>query len=123
MINMLLIHSVNSILLLTQMIMVNNAEPNQSLKSRTGPEDLIGGLIDHLTCSRTTNRGYKGRCVPRSCCANALGVRELCTDPQYTCCYGGDRCTNGAHTSGALNEFDQLVTNGDRLRKFALILY
>lgn len=87
-----------------------------------GPEDLIGGLIDHLTCTRTTNRGFKGRCVPKACCSYSFGVDELCMDPQYTCCYGGDRCTgNGVIGNGQDviidNEFDEFNRDQDRYRE------
>ncbi len=66
--------------------------------ANSGPFDILGGLIDSFTCRRTTNRGYKGQCVPRSCCRRSFGVAELCVDPQYTCCYSG--------SSDLCNEFD-----------------
>ena len=111
--------SFRSILLLAVMLQVANLAATASVvaaksAAAAGPEDLLGGLIDHLTSTRTTNRGYKGRCVPRACCSRSFGVDELCTDPEYTCCYGGDQCTSNGIRD--LNEFDEY--NRDRYRKW-----
>ena len=59
-----------------------------------GTPDLLGldRLIDNIACRRTTNRGYYGECVPRSCCASAAAVTGLCINAEHTCCYGEDVC-------------------------------